>query len=128
MWQLAIQGETQGVWFYAALYTLAVCSYSLFFQIRTRKWPNVAGQLNSLGVVKFGGTETSLSEQDYRSKALYTYHVDGVVYEGKRVSPWVVVASHNARFVLDKQHAAIEHLPNGSVKVFYNPHNPKKAF
>ncbi len=128
MWQLASDGDIQGVWFWGALYTLLVCSYSLYFQIRTRYWPSVSGQLNSLEIEKFGTNEKLLYEQDYQSMALYTYHVNGVEYTGKRVSPWVIVASHNARFILAKQHAAIHHLPNANIKVFYNPNNPKKSF
>jgi hypothetical protein len=128
MWQLAIDGQTQGIWFFAALYTLIVCSYSLIFQIRTRSWPFVKGELLDSGIKKFGATQWVQSEQDYISKALYKYNVSGVSYEGTKISPWVVVASHNAKFILKKQLAAIERFVDGKIKVFYNPNNPKKSF
>lgn len=128
MWQLAMQGQTQGIWFWAAIYTFVVCVYSLIFQIQIRYWPSVEGELAKIGVEKFGATDRIKSNQDYVSKALYQYNVSGVAYEGKRISPWVFVASHNARFVLEKQMSSIQHLPGGKVKVFYKPSNPKKSF
>lgn len=128
MWRLALQGQTQGIWFWAALYAFVVCFYSLIFQIRTRSWPSVPGELSTLEVKKFGATDRVKSNQDYVSTALYTYHVSGAAYEGKRISPWVFVASHNARFVLEKQMSSLQRLPDGKVRVFYNPRNPRKSF
>ena len=128
MWQLAIQGETQGVWFWAAIYTLIVCTYSLVFQIRTRYWPSTLGELNDIRVKRFGPKVLITYQQDYTSKALYQYEVSGVTYEGTRISPWVFVASHNARFVLEKQMASVQRTTDGKVKVFYNPKNPQKSY
>lgn len=45
MWKLAVQGETQGIWFGAALYAFILGIYSLIFQFRTRYWPFTPGQL-----------------------------------------------------------------------------------
>tara|TARA_R110002167_G_scaffold30424_7_gene100618 strand:- start:12993 stop:13484 length:492 start_codon:yes stop_codon:yes gene_type:complete len=128
MWQLAIQGETQGVWFWAAIYTLIVCTYSLVFQIRTRYWPPTLGELNDIRVKRFGPKVLITYQQDYTSKAFYQYEVSGVTYEGTRISPWVFVASHNARFVLEKQMASVQRTTDGKVKVFYNPNNPQKSY
>ena len=128
MWHLAIQGQKQGIWFWAAVYTFIVCTYSLIFQIRTRYWPYVQGELVELGVEKFGATDWTKSNQDYVSKALYSYTVSGITYEGTRISPWIFVASHNARILLEKQMSSIERAPDGKVKVFYNPNNPKKCY
>ena len=128
MWQLAIQGETQGIWFWAALYAFIVGVYSLIFQLRTRYWPCAQGELVGLSVEKFGATDWVKSDQDYVSKGLYKYNVSGVDYDGSRISPWIFVVSHNARFVLEKQMASIQRLSNGRVKVFYNPNNPRKSF
>lgn len=128
MWRLALQGQTQGIWFCAALYAFAVCVYSLIFQIRTRYWPSVPGELSALEVKKFGATDGGKSNQDYVSTALYKYRVSGTEYEGKRISPWIFVASHNARFVLEKQMSSLQRLPDGKVNVFYNPRNPRKSF
>lgn len=128
MWQLALDGQAQGIWFWAALYAFVVCVYSLIFQIRTRYWPFTPGELADFGVEKFGETDWVKSNQDYASSALYKYNVSSVAYEGTRISPWVVVVSHNARFVLEKQMSSIQRLPDEKVKVFYNPHNPKKSY
>lgn len=128
MWQLAAGGHVQGIWFWVGLYTLIVCSYSVIFQLRTRCWPSVEGQLAELGVEKFGATDLIKSDQDYISNALYTFNVSGVDYDGTRISPWIFVASHNAKFVLEKQMSSIQRLPNGKVKVFYNPKKPQKSY
>lgn len=128
MWQLAIDGQKQGIWFWAALYILIVCTYSLIFQIRTRYWPFTYGTLVEFGIEQFGSSEYVKSEQDFVSKALYHYNVAGVTFEGTRVSPWVMVASYNARLLLKKQMSSVERTPDGKVKVFYNPKNPKKSY
>lgn len=128
MWQVAIKGEPQGIFFWVAIYTLTLCLYSLVRQIQTRYWPFVYGEIVNLGVGKFGAPDLVRSDQDYISTALYTYNVSGVSYDGKRLSPWIFVTSHNARFALIKQLSAIQLLPDGKVKVFYNPRNPKKCF
>ncbi|MDF2179768.1 DUF3592 domain-containing protein [Aliiglaciecola sp. CAU 1673] len=128
MWELAINGELQGIWFWAAVYMLLVCGYSLVYQVRTRAWPFTKGQLLGLDVSKFGATERDSSAQDYVAEALYRYTIDGVEYTGTRISPWIFVASHNARSLLQKQLSAIQRYPDGRVKVFYHPVNPQKAF
>ena len=129
MWRLALDGQAQGVWFWASLYTFILCAYSLLFQIRTRFWPCTHGVLTGFEIRKFGGaTEWVRSEQEYVSEALYKYNVGGVDYDGTRISPWVFVVSHNARFVLEKQKSSIQLYPDGRLKVFYNPNNPKKSF
>jgi hypothetical protein len=66
--------------------------------------------------------------QQYVADALYEYSVNGQQYTGKRISPWVVVATHNMRAVLVKQLLKIRKDPNGSIDVFYNPADPKKSF
>ncbi len=129
MWQLAFDGVAQGIWFWASLYTFFLCAYSLVFQIRTRFWPSTYGVLSGFEIRKFGGmTDRVKSEQEYVSEALYKYNVAGVDYSGTRISPWVFVVSHNARFVLQKQQASIQFHPDGRLKVFYNPNNPKKSY
>ena len=127
MWDLALQGETQGVWFWVAVYAFLICGYSVVFQLLCRTWPSTKGQLISIGLDKFGRAMV-LSDQDYKTNALYTYQVKGKSYQGKRVSPWVIVASHNAQFVLKKQLSKVETYPNNQVKVFYKSSNPAKSW
>jgi hypothetical protein len=57
--------------------------------------------LNHIGLDKFGAA-IILADQDYRADALYTYQLEGKTYQGKRISPWVIVASHNAQRISSK--------------------------
>lgn len=128
MWQLATEGSAQGIWFWGAIYAFALAGYSLLYQLRTRAWPWVEGELLTVEVEKFGQPDTVLSEQDFQSRALYRYEVSGQRYAGSRVSPWVVLASRNARVVLEKQLAGIQRTGEGRARVFYNPAKPGKSF
>jgi len=128
MWQLAMNGDVQGIWFWGALYFLLLCAYSLIYQLRTRRWPSTQGELASLGIEKSGATTRVKSDQEYVSNSLYRYRVDGEEYEGVRISPWVFVASHNVQTVLKKQLESVQRESDGRVKVFYNPKNPRKSF
>jgi hypothetical protein len=84
--------------------------------------------LVTAGLSRFGATTWATTDQEYVTKALYQYRVGGVSYEGQRISPWVIVASHNARVVLEKQMASIQRLSGDKVKVFYNPKRPQKSY
>ena len=128
MWQLAVTGKTQGIWFWSAFYVLLLCAYSTIYQIRIRQWPSTQGELVNLGIEKFGAAAWVKSKRQYVSGAVYHYNVAGERYEGTRISPWIFVASHNAKAILKKQVKSVRRDPNGSVKVFYNPRNPKKSF
>ena len=128
MFALAVDGDTQGILFFICLYTLVTCGYSVFFQLRVSRWPQVKGTLLQGGVSKIGGTEPVRSNQEYVASALYEYIVDGTLYQGKRVSPWVMVASHNAKFLLEKQMRGVHRYADGGVRVFFNPNNPKKSY
>ena len=128
MFWFAAEGHTQGIWFWASIYAFVICFFSLWFQIRTRNWPTTKGKLAQLSIKKFGPTEWATSNQDYVGKALYTYLVSGTRYEGFRISPWIFAVSHNARFLLEKQQANIQTYPDGGVRVYYNPRNPKKSY
>ena len=129
MWQLAREGNAQGIWFWAGVYSLLLCAYSMVFQIRTRYWPATEGELIDYGIRKFAAiTDPVKSDQEYASYSRYKYVVDGKQYEGKRLSPWLFIVTHNVRFILRKQMAAIHHLPDGRVEVFYNPGDPGKSY
>ena len=127
MWQFAIEGKAQGIFFWFSLYTLIVCIYSLIFQIRMRYWHSTQGELVELELDTFGASFTK-SDQDYKANALYSYSVLGVSYSGTRVSPWLIIVSHNLRFILKKQLSYVQQSADGKVTVFYNPNNPQKSF
>jgi len=128
MFDLAVDGDKQGILFFICFYALIVCSYSVFFQIRVSRWPETRGALLQSGTTKIGGTDPVKSNQEYVASALYEYVVDGDLYQGKRVSPWVMVASHNAKFLLEKQMRGVHRYADGGVRVFFNPANPKKSY
>lgn len=127
MWQLAVKGQGQGVFFWFSLYMLIVCIYSVIFQLRTRCWPFVSGELVEFGLDKFGASMVK-SDQNYSASALYNYSVSGVTYSGTRVSPWLMLVSYNLRFIIEKQMSYVQRSSDGKVKVFYDPTNPKKSF
>lgn len=127
MWQLAIKGQAQGVFFWFAFYMFIICFYSLILQIRTRYWSFVQGELVEFGFDRFGASIRK-SDQNYWANALYNYSVSDVDYRGTRISPWHIIVSHNLRFILEKQMSYVQRSSVGTVKVFYNPNNPKKSY
>lgn len=128
MVSLALAGELQGIWFWAAVYSLLLCGFSLRYQLRVRSWSSTRGRLLSAATETFGATAPLRAEQDYVLKARYQYEVDGEAYEGKRVSAWQVVASHNAKAILEQQLKGVTTYPPDGVRVFYNPKRPAKSF
>ena len=124
----AANGDEQSIVLLGAIYVLLVCSYSVVWQIRMNAWPHVTGRLETLGIRKFGATEWAITDQEYVSDALYTYRVGGEEYNGKRVSPWVMVASHNLRSLLRLQQTGVEVRHGNEVTVYYNPRRPRKSF
>jgi len=128
MWALAADGERQGVLFFVTVYTFVVGGYSFVRQMLARRWPSVKGDLLDAGIKAVGGHDPRDSDQDYKASSSYRYVVDGQVFEGSRVSVWVVVTSRNARFLLQRQLDKIQRDANGRVDVFYNPRRPDKSF
>ena len=132
---MAIDGDSQAIFFWEAVYTLVLLTYSFVYQLRVNAWPGITGDLVELGVKKFGATSQTSSDQEYVGNARYTYQVGGREYLGRRISAWGLVASHNMKFILDHQLGAIQQQPAslpagsaGKVQVFYNPRNPGKSY
>ena len=126
MWSLALQGETQGVWFFGALYALAACGYSSAYQLRIRSWPSTIGVLHSASVKVFGYRPNDRSETQYKAQACYSYGVSDASYEGHRVSPWLLLS--NMPGLLGRQLSGIQRDPSGAVQVYYHPKRPAKSF
>jgi hypothetical protein len=100
--------------------------YSLWYQYRVKNWPYVWGELEGAGLEKFGH-ENVKSDQEYRNKVSYHYEVKGKKYKGDRLSAMIVIASHNAKGVLEVQLRGIERRAD-KVKVYYNPAKPRKSY
>lgn len=123
----AIHGDAKSILLLFAIYFLVVCAFSLRHQLRMRAWPETRGKLLYSRMEHVAGFEWDPSDKSYAADALYEYQVDGKTYQGKKISPWVMVASHNARFVLQKQLRRIEAGPANEVCVYYNPRKPSQA-
>lgn len=102
------------------------CLYSIVYQLRIRSWPSTTGQLLKANTEKFGPTDFVLAETDYINAVAYEYTVRGETHIGKRFSAWLLVASHNLKFLLEKQLEGFE--AGQAVPVYYNPRKPAKSF
>ena len=103
------------------LYALVVTLYIYLFTKKLKKWPYVLGELTEISIAP-----TTFEFRAVAGRVRYTYEVNGVVYKGKRLSPWTV--SGHVKNIISKQMAKIEYVPKDQVKVFYNPKNPSKSY
>ena len=103
------------------LYALGITLYVLLFTKKLKKWPYVLGELTEISIAP-----TTFEFRAVAGRVRYTYEVNGVVYKGKRLSPWTV--SGHVKNIISKQMAKIEYVPKDQVKVFYNPKNPSKSY
>lgn len=102
------------------LYALGVTLYIYLFTKKLKKWPYVLGELAEISIVPTYEIRT------VAGRVRYTYEVNGVVYKGKRLSPWSVTG--HVKSIISKQMTKIEYVPKDQVKVFYNPKNPSKSY
>ncbi len=123
----ALDGDAESILLIFAVYFLLMGTLSLCYQLRVKKWPHKRGQLLRSRIAHVAGFEWDPGDKSYATDALYEYQVDGQTYQGQKVSPWVMVASHNVRFVLYKQLDRIEVGPGNKVSVYYNPQKPSQA-
>lgn len=103
------------------LYALGITLYVLLFTKKLKEWPYVLGELTEISIAP-----TTFEFRAVAGRVRYTYEVNGVVYKGKRLSPWTV--SGHVKNIISKQMAKIEYVPKDQVKVFYNPKNPPKSY
>jgi len=103
------------------LYALGITLYVLLFTKKLKEWPYVLGELTEISIAP-----TTFEFRAVAGRVRYTYEVNGVVYKGKRLSPWTV--SGHVKNIISKQMAKIEYVPKDQVKVFYNPKNPSKSY
>ncbi|MBB2494914.1 DUF3592 domain-containing protein [Aquipseudomonas ullengensis] len=126
--ELAASGDGKSLALLAAIYVSAVMLSSAIYLRLIWHWPSTTGQLIRQEVATFGGKEYVQSQQNYLAKVEYTYEVDGQRYTGNRLSPWKVMASANARIVLQAQMQGIDIDSAGGVTVYYNPRKPTKSY
>ena len=126
MWNSAIRGELEGVWFWASVYAFVLCVYSVGYQMRVRRWPSTTGILQRAAVSEFGAPSLTRADRQYHADTSYTYTVSGSEYSGHRVSPWIVLT--NIPGLIGRQLDKIDSSKSGSVTVFYNPNRPQKSY
>ena len=122
-----LAGDRAAILSAAAFYALAMGALSIWLCFRVRKWPSVVATLKHAGLDRFGWSG-SASDQDYRADVAYSFEVDGQTYDGHRLSPTIIIASANARFLLRWQMRGIERIGEDSVRAYYKPSNPKKSY
>jgi len=125
--EAVLDGNPQAILLLASVYALLACAYSLFHQLRMRRWPRVRGHLLDAGLVSISGGDLARWRQYYAGEAVYRYRVDGGHYRGRRISPWVSVDSFSARFVLARALRKISADQEGGVDVYYRPTNPGRS-
>ena len=122
-----IAGERSAILVAAAAYFAFFGLWSVIFCVRVRQWPSIIGTLDAATLTKFGWAMVT-SDQDYRANARYKYEVNGQTYEGTRLSPSIMIVSHNLRGLLRWQIRGIERSGNDKVRVYYKPSNPAKSY
>lgn len=129
MFDLAFDGAKQGVIFFMLLYSGIVCLFSLAYVLRVRGWPWVEGVLHAHGTRQIGAGNVP-SQRHRIAFAHYSYRVDGIAYEGRRVSPWQFSASGVAAGLPGLQAGMIRAQGTGGdrVRVYYDPRRPRRAY
>ena len=109
------------------VYCFAAGGYSLFTYFRISRWPSVIGELTE-NEISLQSPSAVTSDQNYSVQLSYLFKVDGEEYQGHRLSPFIIMASHNLRFLLRLQMKQVEISDEGKVRVFYNPRRPDKSY
>ncbi|MEE4361551.1 MAG: DUF3592 domain-containing protein [Pseudomonadales bacterium] len=102
--------------------------YSLLYQSRVRGWPWVWGILEGAAVKEAGGAEWAKAGQEYLATVRYLYEVNGRQFVGTRLSAMAMMASHNARALLDRQLEGVERRGDDQVKVYFDPRDPGQSY
>lgn len=122
-----IAGDTEAILIVATVYFVMAGLLSLILSLRIRSWPTTRGTLAHSNLDSMTPSMRA-DDVNYYADLKYSYVVDGVRYEGKRLSPTYIVASANLRFLLKWQISGITRLENNEVVVFYKPSAPQKSY
>lgn len=122
----ALRVELKGIFASVFFLLTFVNLSSIIYQLRIRRWLATTGKLLIAATKAFGVTEVNPSDVNYTNDVSYEYSVDGNTHIGRRLSPWVIVATHNLKAILENQ---LNGLATGRrIAVFYNPAKPQQAF
>lgn len=123
-----LAGDRDAIILISGGYFALIGVYSLIYNIWLNRWPSVIGELQEQCVEGSGVGAVSPSDREYRAMVRYSYTVDGVVYEGDRLNPWLVMATHNLRGLLKLQFRAIKRHGGTQVTVYHHPGKPQKSY
>jgi hypothetical protein len=110
-----------------AAYCIVTGCYALFYCIRISRWPSVIGVFIQKEIAVWSSSAVT-SDNNYFVQISYLFKVDGKEYRGHRLSPFIIIASHNLRFLLRLQMKHVDISDDGKVRVFYNPRRPEKSY
>lgn len=100
------------------LFTVLGLCYTPFDFIRVSKWPYTEGRL-----IK---AEITYYMRKYWPEIEYSYEVEGQQYDGKRLSRLMANGLNKAAY--EKQLEGIEYITENTVRVYYDPKNPRKSY
>jgi hypothetical protein len=115
------------LWLMVCVIMLAMCvvaSWYLSRALACRSWPTTAGVIVSAEKVKHTGQSTRRQPASvtYEAKLLYSYTVNGVSYEGTRVSFGDFAGSSGPSQAASAR--LTRYPPGRAVTVYYQPRNP----
>ena len=103
---------------------------SLILGVRSKSWPNVSGKITKLQVSKVRRSRTGVLIDHYRVVIQYEYVVDEILYKSQALSIpdqiWQIL-NRGLRSKRVAKQLQTKYPINQSVKVYYNPRNPKQA-
>lgn len=120
-------GDPESWLLFFAIYCMITGCYALLYCFRISRWPSVIGELAQKNIALWSPSNV-ISDRNYSVQLSYTFKVDGKEYHGHRLSPFIIIVSHNLRFLLRLQMKHIEINDLGKVRVFYNPRCPEKSY
>ena len=123
-----LAGERNAVIIAAAIYFAACGVFATVNALRHSRWPVVVGVLLEAEVARTGGSSFRVDEWEFAGRVRYRYEVDGVRFEGDRLSPYLVMATYNLRFLIRWQLGWIERVGVDGVRVRHHPTNPRKSY
>lgn len=127
VWAMAANGQAQGIFFFIASYAFVALGYSVVQQVRVLSWPSVQGKIERAEIRKVSLSERLKSAQDFVATAVYHYQVDGIEYEGNKISTRAMLSSRNARYILKRHLEYVQQNADGELTVFYHPQKPANA-
>lgn len=122
-----LAGDRDSLFLLVVIYFLLAGLYGTLYSLRMRLWPSVVGELEKEQLEYwYAGGEPQ--DRLMNVGVLYRYEVDGVTYEGHRVSPFYLRTNRGASYLLRHQQRGFQKTGDCHVRVYYDPKRPERAF